>query len=129
MAGTNVGRVMALYGKLDHRPMRLLVHMAWRSLDVGQVRKPIDLPCLYWDSTAAQCIAVWGSGWTPARDRTLRRLRSELVRTGAIDRVGTYRQRPVFRIHTGEEPSLTAVDNWLTIRRSMGGMSAMPESS
>lgn len=127
MAGTNVGRVMALYTKASQPARLLLVHMAWRSLDPGQIKKPTDLQCMYWDGATVQCLAVWGSDWTPGRDRVLRRLRAELVRIGAIDRVGTYRRRPLLRVHTGEEPSLRDVDNWLRRRREAGASSAMPE--
>lgn len=114
----NVGRVMALHAKLDHRPMRLLVHMAFRSLDPGQLRpERDDLACMYWDGAAIQSLAVWGLGWTPGRDRVLRRLRVDLVRVGAIDRVGTYRQRPVFRVITGNEPSRFEAEMWISRRR------------
>lgn len=119
MGGMNVGRVMALHAKLDHRPMRLLVHMAFRSLDPGQLRTDRDdLPCMYWDGAAIQSLAVWGLGWTPGRDRELRRMRADLVRICAIDKVGTYRQRPVFRVITGDEPSRTDAQLWIAHRRT-----------
>lgn len=120
MGGSSALAVMALYPKVGHAPMRLLTHMAATSLDPGQ-RSEGRIPCCYWASPEAQILAMgWrdmsrGNAW-----RRLRRLRDELIASGAIVRVGVYHKHPVFLLITGSEPDQDTARRWARERQQLG---------
>lgn len=111
MGGKNVRAVIALYPKLTHAEMRLLVHMASIALDPAGAEAERDdgkVPCLYYGSTELQATAMGYSGRNV--DRALRRLRLAMVDAGAIVKVtsSARRRSPTWLIVTGEEPLLTS---------------------
>jgi predicted hotdog family 3-hydroxylacyl-ACP dehydratase len=110
MGGKNVRAVMALYPKLTHADMRLLVHMASIALDpAGAEAERTDgkVPCLYYGSTELQAQALGYYGINA--DRLLRKIRGHLITAGAIVKVRSHARRrsPTWLVVTGEEPLIS----------------------
>ena len=84
MGYQNLTVVMASWTHLGHAEYRLLMHMAWVSLDPPGNPMLGYAPCLYWAGTATQAM---GLGYDPAgKDvcRAVRRVRAGLVSAGVI---------------------------------------------
>lgn len=110
MGGKNVRAVIALYPKLSHAEMRLLVHMASIARDpAGEEADRTDraIPCLYFGSTELQAETMRYYGTNAAR--LLRKLRAHLVDAGAIVKIrsSARRRSPTWLIVTGEEPLIS----------------------
>jgi hypothetical protein len=120
MGGSSALAVMALYPKLNHSAMRLLTHMAATSLDPGQ-RSGGRIHCCYWAGPEAQILAMgWRDMTRVTAWRRLRLLRSELLASGAIVRIGVYRKHPVFLLITGSQPELQTAIRWAQERQQVG---------
>lgn len=120
MGGSSALAVMALYPKIGHAPMRLLVHMAATSLDPGQ-RSEGRLPCCYWAGPDTQILAMgWRDMSRVTAWRELRLLRRGLLNRGAIVRIGLYHKHPVFLLITGSEPELQTAIRWARDRQQLG---------
>ena len=86
MGAGNVIAVLLYHRRLDHRAMRLLVHMASVSLDPPGTTN--YGPCLYWARPEDQAAALGWIDWkADKRDRMLRKVRAQLVDAGAIVRI------------------------------------------
>ena len=120
MGGSSALAVMALYPKLNHSAMRLLVHMAATSLDPGQ-RSEGRLPCCYWAGPNSQILAMgWRDMSRMTAWRELRKLRNNILSEGAMVRIGVYHKHPVFLLITGSEPDLQTAVRWAQERQQLG---------